>query len=154
MRHTMILAALLLVAGVAQGKNEAPAIDAAKGFDAQRTQVLADLEDGKTYAEISSADRNQVRMLLERMYTKINAAGGAEQLREADRVAVFNDQEQVNTILTRARADSRLVCTREKATGSHRPQNRCLTVAERRRAREFATEEMRRSPPKALEPGG
>ncbi|MBS9727203.1 hypothetical protein, partial [Stutzerimonas stutzeri] len=50
--------------------------------------------------------------------------------------AVFIAQEVHNTILTRARADSRMVCRRERSTGSNMPQSVCMTVAQRRKAQE------------------
>lgn len=58
------------------------------------------------------------------------------QLPSDDRVELFNHQEQINTILTGARADSRMVCTRTQVTGSHRKQQVCMTVADRERRRE------------------
>ncbi|HUH90339.1 MAG TPA: hypothetical protein VLZ76_06750, partial [Lysobacter sp.] len=42
----------------------------------------------------------------------------------------------LNQILARAADDSRLVCRRERPTGSKMPVNLCKTVAERRRVRE------------------
>ena len=37
--------------------------------------------------------------------------------------------------------DSRMICERIKPVGSNRPQNKCLTVAERRRQRERAQQQ-------------
>lgn len=59
--------------------------------------------------------------------------GGIQSMSQERRVAVFNDQELVNGLLTRAREDSRLVCRREKTVGSNLPVSVCHTVAERRR---------------------
>jgi hypothetical protein len=59
-------------------------------------------------------------------------------------VRVFNDQEVVNTLLTQARADSRLVCDRSRPTGSHRRQTKCQTVAERRRRMESDQDHLQR----------
>lgn len=49
---------------------------------------------------------------------------------------VFNDQERINTLLTRAHEDSRQICQHTRSTGSNMPKSRCLTVAERRRIEE------------------
>jgi len=54
-------------------------------------------------------------------------------------------KELVNTLLAKARADSRLVCRREKLTGSNRAQTVCMTVAERDAARERSMEAMRKT---------
>ena len=58
--------------------------------------------------------------------------------RWAERVvaALINDQEVINPIMTRAHPDSRMVCRRERTTGSNMPQSVCLTVAQRRKAQE------------------
>jgi hypothetical protein len=45
-----------------------------------------------------------------------------EQVSPQDRTEIFNDQEVINTIMTRAHADSRMVCRRERTTGSNMPQ--------------------------------
>ena len=57
---------------------------------------------------------------------------------------ILNDQAVVNTILSRAHADSRMVCRRERATGSNRPERVCLTVAQRRKMQEDSKEGLRR----------
>lgn len=104
-------------------------------FEAQRSAVLAALEDGKTYAEITPGNRRQVVASLNRISSLLGDRS-ASALTEAVRLEVFNEQERVNTLLTGAREDSRLVCVREKKTGSNRPTNTCKTVAERRRDHE------------------
>ncbi|KLJ00997.1 hypothetical protein [Luteimonas sp. FCS-9] len=112
-------------------------------FERQRAAVLADMAGGEAYAEISPRDRQTVVSLLDRMQGVIGDASSVEALHETERVRLFNDQEQVNTILTRAKADSRLICRRETPIGSRRPQTSCMTVAERRRATETSQERLR-----------
>lgn len=102
-------------------------------FEEQRATILKDLDGGKVYSEISSKERGQVKDALNRLSGALQSPMGVQGLSEEEKARVFNDQELVNTILTRAGEDSRVVCTREKTVGSHRPTTRCLTVAERRR---------------------
>ena len=64
---------------------------------------------------------------------------------ESVRTEVFNDQQVVNTVLTRAREDSRLICRREKATGSNFAVTQCLTLAERERNKNDAQQRMNRA---------
>src|SRR3546814_19983702 len=71
-------------------------------------------------------------------------------LNERRKLRVFNDQELINNILTSADEDSRLVCRREKKTGTHMASNQCMTVAERQRAADHARETLLRTPPHAL----
>jgi hypothetical protein len=51
-----------------------------------------------------------------------------------ERNDLFNEQEIVNTIMTRAQADSRMICRR--ASRQRQPTSVCLTVAQRRKAQE------------------
>ena len=111
-------------------------------FEKQKEKILADLAEGKVYAEISQTDRIEVRNALNRIGDSLQRAGGVDQLSSDDKVKVINDQELVNTILTRAGEDSRLVCTREKKVGSHRVTTQCQTVAQRRRMREESQQEL------------
>jgi hypothetical protein len=136
-----LLGLLPLAAGASVPSQEAgfspdKGLDLGGAFEAQRQAIVGALGDGKTYSEISAADRRQVTESLDRISGLLGDARSVDQLPEAKRVEIFNEQEKVNTLLTHAHDDSRLVCTREKKVGSHRATNNCMTVAERRRARE------------------
>ncbi|RYG13861.1 MAG: hypothetical protein EON92_04165 [Burkholderiales bacterium] len=112
-------------------------------FTEQRTRILGQLADGETYSEISSADRARVKEALHRIDSRLESAGGVDRLTAQQKSDVFNDQEVVNTLLTQASDDSRLVCRREKKVGSHRTITECMTVAQRQRAYENAQKTMR-----------
>ncbi|KAA2285469.1 hypothetical protein F0415_05000 [Arenimonas fontis] len=105
-------------------------------FSAQRAKIEKDLADGKTYVEIAPEDRARVRQSLERMAATLEGVASVDELSQPQKVALFNEQEVVNTILTQAAEDSRLICERRRETGSHRATTTCETVAERRRRRE------------------
>lgn len=133
-----------------------PAFSAKKGldldrsFEAQRAAILQALDDGKTYKEIDPLERATVEASLARISRLLDGVAGVDDLHEADKVEVFNEQEKINTRLTQARRDSRVICRREKPTGSHRPQNMCATVAERERATEASQEMLRNMPSRKL----
>ncbi|MCW4454703.1 hypothetical protein OK348_07820 [Flavobacterium sp. MXW15] len=148
MHRKAILFALLAVSSTAVASKGTQELDAKVPFGEQRQRIEVALADGKTYSEISREDRSKVGAALARMAEKLGDDGIAANLGEADKVQVFNDQELINTLLTKAREDSRLICRRERPIGSNRPQNLCMTVAQRREARENATNvfrEQRRS---------
>ena len=143
--HKLMFLAVLLLAPLAvqaststgsDGFSPEKGLDLGRSFQAQHQAILQALADGETYSEIPSQDRQAVKSSLDRISTLLADAQSVDQLSETNRVEVFNEQERVNTLLTRAREDSRMVCTREKKVGSHRATNSCMTVAERRRARE------------------
>ncbi len=115
-------------------------------FSEQRDRIRADLREGETYAEITAEDRSAVLAALERIDQKLMNRTGPV-LSESDKLAVFNDQELVNSLLVRAREDSRLICRRERPVGSNRPQNICISVAQRREARENARDLMHNQVP-------
>ncbi|MEL1266124.1 hypothetical protein [Pseudoxanthomonas putridarboris] len=121
-------------------------LDLSRSFEAQREAILKALGDGETYSEIAAEDLQIVKESLDRISSLLDGAQSVGQLPEGTKVRVFNEQERINTLLGRAHADSRVVCKREKPTGSNRPANTCMTVAERRRAREGATDFMRYQP--------
>lgn len=135
-RITMV-AMLLGLSAAAQAASGKPLVqmDLQAPVAEQVRQVEKALDNGE-YAEISADDRAQVRQSLERITLRMGDRQTAQELPPAVQNEVFNDQERINTILTRAHVDSRLVCQHTRTTGSNMPKSRCLTVAERRRIEE------------------
>ncbi|WP_406234952.1 hypothetical protein ACI703_04510 [Isoptericola jiangsuensis] len=86
------------------------------------------------YSEISLEQKSEVQQALGRIRLKMGDHQRVDELGAEARVEILNDQEKVNTILTKARADSRLVCRRERTIGSNMPQQVCMTVAQRRQS--------------------
>ena len=111
-------------------------------FAAQKAAIESNLSDD-LYSELSRNDRDAVRGALGRIEAAVAGKASISELDDATRVEVFNDQELINTILTQAAEDSRMVCRREKKLGSNMPTNVCMTVAERRRAMERAQDQTR-----------
>jgi hypothetical protein len=137
MARTLLLLALLMAPGALLAKQAELPLRASDSFQNQQQKVRADLQAGEVYSEISPADRALVVEALDRMSAAIGD-GNSEALPHEKRVQVFNDQELVNSLLTKARADSRLVCRREKAIGSNMSSSQCATVAQRERMRRDA----------------
>lgn len=151
------LIAVALMFGVvanagAQGGKQPP-----KSLD--REQISASLRSAEAaltsedYSELSSAKRNEVQMALGRIKATLDEYPDQAAIPENRKVALFNDQEMVNTVLMRAKEDSRMICKRERVVGSNRLTSRCMTVAERRRLREEAQDSLTRSPQQQLDLG-
>lgn len=121
-------------------------LDLGASFSAQREAINRALGDGETYSELAPDDVQVVQQSMARISRLLGSAQSIDQLPELTRVEIFNEQERINTLLVRAHADSRMVCRREKPTGSNRPTNVCLTVAERRRHQEAASNFFRYNP--------
>jgi hypothetical protein len=142
-----LLAGLFLVATTAWAGDDGKALTATDSttFRAQRQEIHRQLADGKTYSELEKKQRDEVTAALDRIDGALAEKGSVESMPEEMKLRVFNDQELVNTILTKGREDSRLFCTRETPSGSHRARTSCKTVAERRRDRELSTEALRQA---------
>lgn len=150
--HKAIVLGVLLAASSAthakidslSSKEDAHSVlDVRSPFDVQQQQILNDLAGGQKYGEISPADSAKVKEALSRMSSQLGRANGSVDGLSADqRVAVLNDQELINAILTHAGEESRLICKRERPVGTRRPTTHCITVAERRRHQEEARNEL------------
>jgi hypothetical protein len=112
-------------------------------FPSAKAQIVKDLKDGKTYAELTRTQREEVLAALDRIEAILDGTAEVSELDDKDKVQLINDQEFVNTTLTQAAEDSRLVCKSVRKTGSHRLTPSCRTVAEIRRERESSQEALR-----------
>ncbi|WHL18113.1 hypothetical protein [Stenotrophomonas acidaminiphila] len=144
MKRTLLFAALIafpVMSAIAAPVAEKPLMEG-KPYAEQRLRIMNDLQGGEVYSEISAENRMRVVDALGRIDALLGKGGHAS-LPDKDKIEVFNDQDLVNTLLTQAREDSRLVCRRERPVGSNRPQNICITVAARRQARENGADTLR-----------
>lgn len=123
----------LAVSAEAKSGKEVVQLNVREPLAMQIQRVEAALND-EEYSEISTEDKSRVQAALSRIRARVGAHDSADSLAPQDKVEVFNDQEEVNTLLTKAKADSRMVCRRERQIGSNMPQNVCMTVAQRREA--------------------
>jgi len=142
--HPLVAFLVLLLAVPAQAARQ-PASEVKAdpvGFADQRAAVEAEMKAGGRFAEISDDARKQVREAFDRMQSVLAGKSSMDELRQDDRVALMNDQELVNALLTQAKVDSRMVCKREKRVGSHRLTSTCRTAAEWKRASEQSREDI------------
>ena len=141
-------AALLLfflMAGAASASRTEPAPSVRAdpvGFADQRAAVEAEMVAGGRFAEISDKARADVAAAFDRMQAVLEGKATMDDLRQDDRVALINDQELINALLTQAKIDSRMVCKRERRVGSHRLTSTCRTAAEWKRASEQSREDI------------
>lgn len=115
----------------------------ANAFEEQRAAIVAGFEPGERYSEIDKAQRTEVMDALDRMQDLLGPATSIQELAPEAKVALYNDQEIVNNILTDAQAASREVCKRHRTVNSRLSTNECHTVAEWERRRERARELVR-----------
>jgi len=139
MKFGSILAVSLLFAAGTAFADDIPGLQSKQEFQAQKAGFEKSLaaHDDK-YRELSQADQKTVLETMDRMQQRWAKADDVSGLTQAERVEMANDQEKINTILTHASADSRVVCERVPQIGSNLPKNVCKTVAQRRRELEKA----------------
>ncbi|WP_313245179.1 hypothetical protein [Stenotrophomonas rhizophila] len=140
-----VVASLLLSAGVAQAAKKNDVFVAGKPLAEQLQRIEVEMGDGKTYSELKLEDRSRVREALGRMRITLERFPDESRIPDVAKTDLFNDQQVVNTVLTQAREDSRLICRREKATGSNFAVTQCLTLAERERNKNDAQQRMNRA---------
>jgi len=94
------------------------------------------------YSEISKDDKAAVQQALDRIQSLLGDQDRVDAVEPQDRAEILKDQDVVNTLLAKARADSRLSCRRERLTGSNMAQRVCMTAAQRRRSEEASRKAM------------
>ena len=134
MQYVLAAIAVLLLPLTAFG--ETAKLSALDQFEQQKATILQDIKDNTVYSEISHKDANIVRDALNRMSENLEGVADLSEMTVDQRAALYNDQELVNTVLTMAENDSRMVCRRRGRLGSNFKTTTCETVAERRERQE------------------
>jgi len=129
-----ILAATLmfaLTAPVLASETNLPVAASKTHFEALKTQLTGQLETAK-FSDIKPDDKRTVLKALDRIQARYDKVSKSDQMSDQDRVDMFNDQEIINTIITRAAVDSRMICERTTPAGTHVIRVTCMTLAMRK----------------------
>lgn len=137
----LLCSAPLLAANVSTP--QALDLDTVEDFTVYRAAISEQLQHSDTYVEITPDNRSRALTLMAEMEAIIGRSGSIAAMPPIPRVDVFNRQEELNQILSNAAEDSRVICRRERPTGSKMPVNNCLTLAERRKTREGGKQYLR-----------
>lgn len=87
------------------------------------------------YADLSDENRKAILQKQAEIYRLIEGRTTIEELGPNVRIDLVNALESQKALLAKAE-DDRMICERVKVIGSNRPQNKCISVGERRRMRE------------------
>jgi hypothetical protein len=135
MTTSRILAASLMFAlmapAFARDNGGLPVAASKEHFEALKAQLTSALETTR-FGDIKPDDKQAVLKALDRIETRYNKVVKSDQMSDDDRVDMFNDQEIINTIITRAAADSRMICERTVSAGTHMMRVSCMTLAVRK----------------------
>jgi hypothetical protein len=114
----------------------------AGNLEVQQNQILTKMA-GVEYSEMSADNRKLVTTELEAI---VSGSITGE--------AAMKAQKNINELLVKAFSDSKIVCIREKKTGSNMPTRTCMTAAAKKRQHDKTQEDMSKgSLPNSATPG-
>lgn len=108
-------------------------------FEAVAAAVRKEMSPGGRFEFVSRLERDTVNRRLADMQTLFSQFGAVAKMDADSKVRLYNDQEEINGILTR-NDSNRQICTREVPVGTHFPKMVCETYGELRREQLRTTE--------------
>ena len=147
MRYPMLVSIFAVCASVFATAKDDPkdarvVADTSASFETLVTQVRGEMAEGGRYEFMSESNKAEVNARLDEMSTMLKQRGAVAQMREDEKVKLFNDQEKVNGLLTQSDS-TRLICTRVAPVGSHIPVTTCKTYGELAQSRRDVSKYMR-----------
>lgn len=132
-----LLAVMLLVSPAFASDNIEIGSSPAQIRDAQ-TQLREAIEAKRgNYAHFSDEERREIFARQDDVLAAIEGRQAIDELSNDERVRLANALSAVDAAVNKAE-DNRMICERIKPIGSNRPQNKCMTVGQRRKLREDA----------------
>ncbi|HKE48536.1 MAG TPA: hypothetical protein VKB52_10765 [Rhodanobacteraceae bacterium] len=136
---TVAFALTVCVSGLAFAKEHyregSVKADTKEAFETLAAGVRKEMQPGGKYEYIKPDEAKTVDKKLDEMDKLFIEKGTVAAMREEEKIALFNAQETVNSILT-LRDRDRVICKKEAPVGSHIPVTTCHTYAQEVEARE------------------
>lgn len=139
--------AMLCVRPLSAKETAEPAVNAntKDSFDAVSVWVRKEMTPTGRYSYVSAGERVTINAKFEEMGDLYSKTPDIAQMTGAQKLQMFNDQQQINAILAK-RDNDRLVCKSEVPVGSHIPVKSCETAgvieARRRNDHEYLQRRM------------
>ena len=134
MRYLTLFSALLMTFSISAA--ETTKLSAFEMFEEQKATILKDIKEDTIYDEIEYSDVKLVKGALENMTITLSGVTDVIELSDDSKAELFNNQEIVNTILTMAENDSRMVCRRRGTLGTNFKTTTCESMKDRRERQE------------------
>jgi len=109
--------------------------DTKEAFEPLAESVRNELGGGGRYEYVKPDERKTIEGKLAEMTALFERSGSVANMKEDEKIALFNAQETVNSILTQRDRD-RVICKKQAPIGSHIPVTTCHTYAQEVEARE------------------
>ena len=87
------------------------------------------------FADMDQATRDRLLQTQDKVLALLDGKSSSKELSVPDQLLLFNSLEEISAIVNTAE-DGRMVCERVRRVGSHRTENICKTVAQRRAERQ------------------
>lgn len=94
----------------------------------------------KQYSHLTQDEKQTILRKQGPIYAMLEGRASFDALSDDEKRRLANAIEEVRALVAKAE-DSRMICERVRVIGSNRPQNKCMTVGERRRLREKAQQD-------------
>jgi len=131
---TMLAGGLLCLAAAATASDH-PNLDAGAIRDQQRDIRVA-VETGQgIYKDLPENRKRELFGKQDRVLALVRDKSRTTELNEYQQIELFNNLEAIQAIVNSAE-DERMICRRERPTGTNRPQTICKTIAQRRADRD------------------
>lgn len=127
--------ALVLPAVASSSGTNTPQVqaDTKATFDIAAAEVRKEMVPGGRFQFLSKEESSKVNTSLDAIGTLFDKYGAVDNMDHVVKLALFNDQEVVNSILAK-RDDLRLICKRVRKTGTRLPTTDCRTYGDIQRA--------------------
>jgi hypothetical protein len=129
------------VGGAKENYHEVVSAKTGEAFSQVAENVRHEMEAGGRYEFVNPAERAEIDKNLVAMTALFREKGSVDKMSEPQKVALFNGQEMVNSILTKRDSD-RVICENRVPVGSHIPKTTCHTFGQEEEARRGTNQEI------------
>jgi hypothetical protein len=112
-----------------------------EAFSQLAESVRRDMAAGGRYEFVKPTERATIDKSFAEMTSLFQQRGSVDKMSEPQKVALFNSQEVVNSILTKRDSD-RVICENRVPVGSHIPKTACHTYGQEEEARRGVEQDM------------
>lgn len=138
MSYRVIVAVLaaMLVSAAAMANDQILVNTDARAIITQQQEIREEAvaRNGR-YRDMDERARRSLLAEQDKVLELLEGKERSTELSQIDQTILFNSLEKISAMVNQAE-DERMVCRRERTTGSHRVQNVCKTVAQLRAERE------------------
>jgi hypothetical protein len=115
--------------------------DSKEAFADISQNVRREMDHGGKYEFVPPDERVKIDKSFGELTARFDQYGTVSAMNQDAKIKLFNDQEVVNSILTKRDRD-RVICTSKAPIGSHIPQTSCHTYAQEVEARQQTQKQM------------